>query len=58
MAKSPVTQETIKRTVKGVAAAGVPVARVEVLPSGKVIVYTNAAAGEGSAPNTWDEGWS
>lgn len=50
-----VTQAEVTRAVKAVAAAGVPVGRVEVDPrTGRVVVHAaSPAASDG--PNPWDE---
>jgi hypothetical protein len=52
------TQSEVKAAVKGVVAAGVAVARVEVAADGKIIIIAlGGTPGEsyGAAKNEWDE---
>ncbi len=55
MAKSPVIQETIKRTVNAVRAVGLLVMRVEVAPDGTVAVYPGVSGGKEPPRNSVDE---
>jgi hypothetical protein len=54
MPRAPVTQATITRAVKAMAAAGVPIGRVEIAPDGTVIVIPAAAAPALPTTNDWD----
>jgi hypothetical protein len=53
--KSPVIQETIKRTVNAVRAVGLLVMRVEVAPDGTVAVYPGVSGGKEPPRNSVDE---
>ncbi|MDH3668824.1 MAG: hypothetical protein OEN23_18020 [Paracoccaceae bacterium] len=55
MPKAAVTREAIKRAVKGVCEAGLPVKRVEVTPDGKVIVISDEKDAQASGANDWDK---
>jgi len=50
-----VKQVDVSRAIKGAVAAGLTVGRVEIDPrNGKVVIWP-AGAGDGAAPNEWDE---
>ena len=49
-----VRQADLTRMLKAYRDAGLPVARTEIMPSGKVIIYTTAD--ETGEPNEWDDG--
>lgn len=49
------TQGDLTRAVKGAAAAGLPIARVEIAPDGKIVLV--AADGSSAAPETPLEAW-
>ena len=52
--RATVKQIDVTRAVKGAAAAGLAVARVDVdQRTGKIVIFSDGAAG--SAPNPWDE---
>jgi hypothetical protein len=53
MRKPPLRQTDVTKAVKGLAAAGVAVARVEIEPNGKIIITT--AAGEQIEPAPLDK---
>ena len=61
MARAPSTfrQQDLTKAVKGVAAAGVHVARVEINKTGKIVIITTAVAdppGQSTAGgNEWDQ---
>jgi hypothetical protein len=56
MTKALFKKSTITRAVKAVQAAGLPVARVEIDPDGKVIVFTENGSGAPNAgANDWDQ---
>ena len=52
--RAKVTQASIHRALKAAVAAGLPVARFEVLPSGRVVIYTDEAAAR-RPQNDWDD---
>lgn len=47
-------QSDVERAVKGVKAAGQKVERVEVEPSGKIVIYTDSQAANDDGPSDWD----
>jgi hypothetical protein len=54
---SPVRQTDVTRAVKGVAAAGVHIARVEIDRAGKIVIIAAEAteqSGETTEANEWD----
>jgi ABC-type branched-subunit amino acid transport system substrate-binding protein len=60
MARAPSTfrQQDVTRAVKGVAAAGVAIARVEIDKAGKIVIVTADASStrseDGEGANEWD----
>ena len=54
MTKTHATQATIKRILAATEAAGLPVARFEVTPDGRVIVYTSGEGATETGENEWD----
>lgn len=54
-ARATFRQADVARAVRGVVAAGVKVARIEIDRAGKIIVYAESAAND-DAPNPWDDG--
>ena len=58
MTRSPSTlrQADVTRAIKGVTAAGVTIARVEIDKSGKIVIVTGSApdARESNGENEWD----
>jgi len=49
-----VTQDDVTRAVKGVAAAGISIARVEIGKDGAIVVVTQQSAGTEDAKNDLD----
>ena len=53
--KATITQAALTRALKAAAAAGLPVARFEVMPTGRVVVYTADEPGAPKPLNDWDD---
>jgi hypothetical protein len=47
-------QADVTRAMRGVSAAGMKVARVEIDPNGKIVVYTESKAANDDSPSDWD----
>lgn len=47
-------QSDVTRAIKGAMAAGKKVERVEVEPSGKIVIYTESQAANDDSPSDWD----
>jgi hypothetical protein len=47
-------QGDVTRAIKGARAAGFKVARFEIDPNGKIIIYTESRAANDDGPNDWD----
>ena len=51
------SQSDLRRAVKGVKDAGLPLQRVEISPDGRIVIITadNEHKERGSEPNEWDK---
>lgn len=47
-------QSDVTRAIKAVAAAGRKVQKVEIDPSGKIVIYTESQAANDDGPSDWD----
>jgi len=47
-------QSDVTRATNGVKAAGVKVAKVEIDPSGKIVIYAESSAANDDGPSDWD----
>ncbi len=47
-------QSDVSRAIKGVKAAGAEIVRVEIDPSGKIIIHTDPKAANDDGPSDWD----
>ena len=54
-AAARIKQADVTRAVKGVAAAGVPIGRVEIDADGKIVVFSGSGAPAPVDRNEWDE---
>lgn len=53
-ARATFKQSDVARAMKGVQAAGQKVERVEIDPSGKIVIYTESTAANDDGPSDWD----
>lgn len=53
-AKAAFKQSDVTRALKGVTAAGMKTARVEIDPNGKIVVYPESRAANDDGPSDWD----
>lgn len=54
MPKATFTQEQVRRAVKAVQSLDLPIARVEVAPSGRIVVVTTEDT-DSPSKNDWDD---
>lgn len=48
-------QADVTRAIRAAQAAGVPSPKVEIEPSGKIVIYTESRPANDDGPNPWDE---
>ena len=55
MRSRPYTQDDVKRAIRGAVAAGLPIGRVEIDQSGKIVIVADGSDNEHSSEHTLDE---